>query len=314
MLVASSFDLWQKDAFFSAAEEVQASADILDSAYRSWLKVKREQGPINIVDELHRELKTALGTAKWQLEEFESATRLSHGSCRDEGKATRHQQFVFSMETQILHIENELSKSLHEEGKQPLRWVNLDEEEKDDLAMFLSGIRKDESVNEVLFKLKEDDSYSNGKCVELQCESNGCSKDEIVIDMDIDFTNEPNVRELPGVRDEVCCSIDRTFGTRRTFPVPNYASLQIVVPDDNERWRTLAPCVEATPKVKGSRVWNSLPIRAVGWINQIHQCSSIIVRKMQSPRQLHCHLRFIQLNEAVLYSPSLRRNNDSIKK
>lgn len=28
MLVAHSFDLWQKDAFFAAAEEVQQSADM----------------------------------------------------------------------------------------------------------------------------------------------------------------------------------------------------------------------------------------------------------------------------------------------
>lgn len=28
MMVANSFDLWQKDSFFSAAEEVQESADM----------------------------------------------------------------------------------------------------------------------------------------------------------------------------------------------------------------------------------------------------------------------------------------------
>lgn len=28
MLVANSFDLWQKDTFFAAAEEVQQSADM----------------------------------------------------------------------------------------------------------------------------------------------------------------------------------------------------------------------------------------------------------------------------------------------
>ena len=28
MMVANSFDLWQKDAFFTAAEEVQQSADM----------------------------------------------------------------------------------------------------------------------------------------------------------------------------------------------------------------------------------------------------------------------------------------------
>lgn len=30
MVVANSFDLWKKDSFFSAAEEVQESADMYD--------------------------------------------------------------------------------------------------------------------------------------------------------------------------------------------------------------------------------------------------------------------------------------------
>jgi hypothetical protein len=33
MLVANSFDLWQKDSFFSAAEEVQESADMYVSPF-----------------------------------------------------------------------------------------------------------------------------------------------------------------------------------------------------------------------------------------------------------------------------------------
>lgn len=33
MMVANSFDLWQKDAFFSAAEEVQGSADVYVSPF-----------------------------------------------------------------------------------------------------------------------------------------------------------------------------------------------------------------------------------------------------------------------------------------
>jgi hypothetical protein len=33
MLVANSFDLWRKDAFFSAAEEVQESADMYVSIF-----------------------------------------------------------------------------------------------------------------------------------------------------------------------------------------------------------------------------------------------------------------------------------------
>lgn len=33
MMVANSFDLWQKDSFFSAAEEVQESADAYVSLF-----------------------------------------------------------------------------------------------------------------------------------------------------------------------------------------------------------------------------------------------------------------------------------------
>lgn len=33
MIVANSFDLWQKDTFFSAAEEVQESADVYASPF-----------------------------------------------------------------------------------------------------------------------------------------------------------------------------------------------------------------------------------------------------------------------------------------
>nr|GMD74261.1 syntaxin/T-SNARE family protein [Ipomoea batatas] len=66
MLVANSFDLWQKDIFFSAAEEVQKSADIMESAYRTWLRERREGVAPQFLDELRGELQMALGTAKWQ--------------------------------------------------------------------------------------------------------------------------------------------------------------------------------------------------------------------------------------------------------
>jgi hypothetical protein len=67
MMVANSFDLWQKDVFFSAAEEVQESADIMESAYRLWFKEKRD-GRVSVEsDELCKELQAALSTAKWQV-------------------------------------------------------------------------------------------------------------------------------------------------------------------------------------------------------------------------------------------------------
>ena len=86
MMVVNSFDLWQKDVFFSAAEEVQKSADMyvyvlcyygvrlsfaykqliliftlfrMESAYRLWIREKK--------DDIFKELQAALGTAKWQV-------------------------------------------------------------------------------------------------------------------------------------------------------------------------------------------------------------------------------------------------------
>jgi hypothetical protein len=40
-MVANSFDLWQKDSF-SAAEEIQESADAMESTYRTWVRERRQ--------------------------------------------------------------------------------------------------------------------------------------------------------------------------------------------------------------------------------------------------------------------------------
>ncbi|WZZ40079.1 hypothetical protein YC2023_036338 [Brassica napus] len=121
MMVAKSFDLWQKDVFFSAAEEVQQSADTMESACRLWIKEKRESGRVSVEsDHLSNELQAALSTAKWQLEEFGRAVRLSHGRCRDDTTLTRHKQFVSAIENQIHRVQSALS----ENGEQPLRWTS----------------------------------------------------------------------------------------------------------------------------------------------------------------------------------------------
>ncbi|KAK9750680.1 hypothetical protein RND81_02G213400 [Saponaria officinalis] len=119
MLVANLFDLWQKDALFSAAEEVQQCADILESAYRAWFSAsaKRDGISSNDVEELCRELQTALGTAKGQLEEFERAVRSSYGSCRDQNIKSQHQRFIVAIESQISRAED----ALRESGKQPFQ-------------------------------------------------------------------------------------------------------------------------------------------------------------------------------------------------
>lgn len=144
MSVGGSFQQWEKDVFFSAAEEVQESADVMESIYRMWRRNARDGFDLEASYEFRRELQTALGTAKWQLEEFEKAVKLSHGdNSSDENAITRHRQFVSAIGNQISRVEKGLNDSLIEEGKPPLCWVQLDKEERDDLANFLSGVSRD---------------------------------------------------------------------------------------------------------------------------------------------------------------------------
>lgn len=49
MLVANSFDLWRKDAFFSAAEEVQESADMYVPQFPFFLFVIPVMNPFQII-------------------------------------------------------------------------------------------------------------------------------------------------------------------------------------------------------------------------------------------------------------------------
>ncbi|XP_010277123.1 PREDICTED: uncharacterized protein LOC104611658 isoform X2 [Nelumbo nucifera] len=136
--MASNFDRWEKDPFFSAAEEVQESADRMESAYRTWIHETKEASGMCDSDELRRDLHTALGTAKWQLEEFERAVRSSYRHSSAQDARTRHRQFIAAIESKIATVENSLKELVHAEGKS-LPWVSLDEGERDELALFLSS-------------------------------------------------------------------------------------------------------------------------------------------------------------------------------
>ncbi|KAG1368596.1 hypothetical protein COCNU_14G010640 [Cocos nucifera] len=141
--MATCFDRWEKDPFFAAAEEVQESADRMESVYRRWIYERKaaSSGAGNGEDvsgELLGELRTALGTAKWQLEELDRAARSSDEACSaGEDTRTRHSQFVAAIGNQILLVENSLRELTDEEGK-AMDWVQLDEGERDELALFLS--------------------------------------------------------------------------------------------------------------------------------------------------------------------------------
>ncbi|GAB2269625.1 hypothetical protein Dimus_004550 [Dionaea muscipula] len=139
--MATHFDRWEKDPFFSAAEEVQDSADRMESTYRTWIHaLKDNSGPWD-AHELRRDLRAALGTTKWQLEEFERAVRstYNYNNALEEAK-DRHRQFIMAMEDQVASVENSLRQLTASDGGTPSSsWVRLDEGERDELALFLCG-------------------------------------------------------------------------------------------------------------------------------------------------------------------------------
>ncbi|CAK9312527.1 unnamed protein product [Citrullus colocynthis] len=137
--MASSFDRWEKDSFFSAAEEVQESADRIESTYRTWVHATKDASSIWNCDELDRDLRTALGTTKWQLEEFERAVKASYVSNTNEDARDRHREFILAIEDQISKTQSSLQEFSQSKGKTPLPWMRLDEGESNELALFLSG-------------------------------------------------------------------------------------------------------------------------------------------------------------------------------
>ncbi|KAJ8750980.1 hypothetical protein K2173_016161 [Erythroxylum novogranatense] len=239
----------------------------MESTFRMWIKEKREGSKADL-DELSRDLQIALGTAKWQLEEFEKAVRLSHGYRSDDITASRHKQFIAAIENQILCVETSLRETSSEEGKQPLRWVNLDKEECDDLAMFLSGTSQtSESVadNSALYRSSKKHSLPETILRRKDTDSTHsalCSRDTSVEDDIIDFSScnrngeviidiEP--KDSPTMRDDLSGHTDKAIGTRRAWSSQNFGALKVVVADADEQKNNLLPVTEATPKEKGSK-------------------------------------------------------------
>ncbi|CAA0839427.1 Syntaxin/t-SNARE family protein [Striga hermonthica] len=261
MLVANSFDLWQKDTFFSAAEEVQLSADIMESAYRTWLRARRESSMSQQLDELSRELQMALGTTKWQLEEFEKAVRLSYRNNSDDITITRHKQFVSAIEGQISRVETSLKESLDMKGKKPFRWVNLDEQECDDLALFLSGTSrriKNEGIN---MDPVETSSFSTEGDCSFGCEVNPRSH-SLASNVDLNC-------ELQKVHSHVTANETGYEVDQAVRVSPDRTALEIVIDSDDRDKKAL---IEVTPKEKGFKPFFWRPrgeiYSMMNWIEQ----------------------------------------------
>ncbi|KAL4559606.1 hypothetical protein LXL04_031749 [Taraxacum kok-saghyz] len=166
--MTSHLDRWEKDPFFHAAEEVQESADRMESTYRTLIHASKEPSVWNS-EALRRDLQTALGTTKWQvkskianlnsfpypyliinplleinfiellqLEEFERAVLASYNKTSTDNTKDRHRDFINAIESQISRVETSWNDSFSK-GKPPRPWVKLNEGERKELALFLAG-------------------------------------------------------------------------------------------------------------------------------------------------------------------------------
>lgn len=92
-----------------------------------------------------------------QLEEFEQAVRISYNKVSSEDARNRHRDFVSAIGGKITKVELLLQESVHS-GSNALPWTRLDEGERDELALFLSGMPAAGGKNPVECISRDDES------------------------------------------------------------------------------------------------------------------------------------------------------------
>lgn len=204
------------------------------------------------------------------MEEFEKAVRVSYGSRSEEPVLERHRHFVAAIAYRISLVEAALRESYDKEGKQPLRWVNLNEEECNDLATFLSGTsqvpRNAKTKSSVSKSSAKSYAYENCERAVAEvnltptCSLSNSSKmkgNEYVysIDTDSQKLKDLEVRESFVRVDDALCKMDRTTKARRASP-PTAPELKIVIEDEKQEIKQPISSVEVTRKGKsGSVFW-----------------------------------------------------------
>ncbi|KAL6841470.1 hypothetical protein ACP4OV_028613 [Aristida adscensionis] len=144
---------WESDPLFPAAECVQDSADRMEGVYRMFLHERKfmEDGTsdakFHAPVQYERDVITALGTTKWQLEQFErevNAAAFSDNSKSRENAILNFRQFIRAIAEQISQVEESL-ESLKISNRTP-KHLYSSEHDGDGLASFLSGSNKDDLV------------------------------------------------------------------------------------------------------------------------------------------------------------------------
>ncbi|XP_021908795.1 uncharacterized protein LOC110822874 [Carica papaya] len=155
--MGSSLHQWESDPLFTAAEVVQDSADRMESIFRLLLHEQSlvhddhaDPRLLTSIEYHRRDLATILETAKWQLEDFERAVCLSATMDKYQMKEdviSRHRQFIRAIREQINHVRKSIEDPSTRNSMNSLEWVNLNEQDRDGLAVFLSGGNPMEQIN-----------------------------------------------------------------------------------------------------------------------------------------------------------------------
>ncbi|GLT40644.1 hypothetical protein SLA2020_147610 [Shorea laevis] len=153
----SSLQQWESDPLFSAAEVIQDSVDRMESIFRLLLHeqslVQGDHSDPRLLTQIEfhrRDLQTILETAKWQLEDFEravSSSAMMDKSSTKEYMVSRHNQFIKAIREQINYVEETLGEQPMGNSVKNSDWVDLNEQDRDGLALFLSGGNPTEPVN-----------------------------------------------------------------------------------------------------------------------------------------------------------------------
>lgn len=192
---------------------------------------------------------------------------MSYGRCGDDNTTARHGQFIAAIQDQISRVEASLKEYFNEEGKKPLQWVNLDDDERDELATFLSGTSQSlqSAIDECIPHKPSMESsllenHAQRKDTDLNSRDRGFfdrrlgSRDVSSISKDENHVIKIEANQRHGRTDDIIFQADRTTNNaRRTWSSPNFGELKIIIPDEEEPMNNLMLSVEDTPKVKGSK-------------------------------------------------------------
>ena len=176
-----------------------------------------------------------------QLEEFERAVSLSHENYpSEENTITRHREFIAALRNKISHVEKAISDSLPEEGKQPLRWIQLDEEERDDFEIFLSMPPQSLQGN-------KDNKYAEHESVRG-------FKETVTISKDAKYIVEVAAKEPFGNQDEVTMQEENSSSQRRAINSSDIGAWKIVIADEDDANKNLGEA-RAETHSRASTLW-----------------------------------------------------------